>query len=303
MLPTHIKQACEQKLSIPFMQQVDIDSFQPITGGSINDAGRITTNVGDFFIKWNSAYRFPMMFELEAKGLELLRSTEAISVPEPMCWGQSGTDAFLVMEYLDCAYEVGNFWEEFGHRLANLHLNTTSQFGLNQHNYMGSLRQFNRRHDNYIDFFIQERLGYQVKLGRDHGILDSQHVKQFESLYRRLPELIPEERPALVHGDLWSGNFTTDCEGYPALIDPAVHYGHREADLAMTFLFGGFNHQLYDAYHNAYPLTPSWRWRMDLYNLYPLLVHINLFAPQTRSVTKVKSDYLISVESTLKRMG
>ena len=178
-----------------------------------------------------------------------------------------------------------------GQRLASLHRCSSEFFGLDDDNYIGSLRQYNHPNSNWINFFIEQRLEVQVKLAINkwrccpHG-----GQKKFESLYAKLPSLIASEKPSLVHGDLWSGNLITDDKGEPCLIDPAVYFGNREADLAMTRLFGGFNDEFYSAYEESFPLPQGSEKRIDLYNLYPLLVHVNLFG----------GSYVHSVEGILR---
>ena len=165
----------------------------------------------------------------------------------------------------------------FGKQLAQLHQNTNTSFGLEESNYIGSLLQQNNLHNNWIDFFINERLKPQIKLARDNGKIDLSTITKFERLYTKLDEIFPEEPPALLHGDLWSGNFMVDEKGGPVIIDPAVYFGHREMDIAMTKLFGGFNQQLYQSYNEHFPLEKGWEQRVDICNLYPLMVHVNLF--------------------------
>ncbi len=153
------------------------------------------------------------------------------------------------------------------------------------------LYQSNKKHDNWIDFFRTERLEKQVKLARDHNRMGKTVVQSFENFYRALPEIFPIEPPAFIHGDLWGGNFMTDENGAPVIIDPAVYYGHREMDLGMSQLFGGFDHAFYEAYHHHFPLEKGWQERVDYCNLYPLMVHLNLFG----------GGYLNSVQSILRK--
>jgi protein-ribulosamine 3-kinase len=142
---------------------------------------------------------------------------------------------------------------------------------------MGSLYQHNTFHNRWINFFIQERLERQVRLARDRGNISSADVSAFERLYKKLEEIFPETKPSLVHGDLWSGNFMINENGLPSLIDPAVYYGHPEVDIAMSTLFGGFADSFYETYNQSNPLEKGWQQRLDYYNLYPLMIHVNLF--------------------------
>jgi fructosamine-3-kinase len=159
---------------------------------------------------------------------------------------------------------------------------------------MGALEQFNHQHTDGVTFFIQQRLMPQVKLALERKKIAAVHVHQFERLYIQLPQILPAEPPSLIHGDLWSGNVIEGPDGDACLIDPAVAYSHREADLAMTMLFGRFDDKFYDAYHSAFPLTQGWQERMDLWNLYPLLVHVNLFGDSYLTETvQILRKYLV----------
>lgn len=263
----------------------------PISGGCINDAKRLQTTAGDFFIKANSAVRFPRMFEAEAKGLSLLRSANEIYVPEVITYGEYGGQQFLITEFVEAERSVSNFWEDFGISLARLHRHSNTHFGLDHDNYIGSLNQSNTQADTWADFFVESRLQPQIEMARDKSLIDNKLISHFEGLYQKLPNIFPQEPPALLHGDLWSGNFMVSTEGKACIIDPAVYYGHREMDIAMTRLFGGFGLKLYSTYNEEYPMEKAWETRMDICNLYPLLVHVNLFG----------SSYVSQVESIIKR--
>lgn len=165
------------------------------------------------------------------------------------------------------------FWKTLGEQLAQLHHHSHKSFGLDHNNYIGSLVQLNEPLSSWIEFFIHRRLEPQLRLLNPPPRV----IKQFEQLYAKLPQLMPDEKPALLHGDLWSGNLITNAHGLPCLIDPAVYFGHREAELALTRLFGGFPNDFYEAYTDTSPLPSGFEDRVDLYNLYPLLVHANLF--------------------------
>ncbi len=282
-----VEQLLTKKLNIP----VTIVSDTYVGGGSINDTKVIKTTAGDFFVKINSSSRYPQMFEKEAKGLNLLAKTKVITVPEVIGFGEDENDAFLVLNYLKSSTKVSDFWNRFGEQLAALHRHTNRLFGLNHDNYIGSLPQRNRQHNNWPDFFREERLEPMVAMAFNNSRMDRSMIRQFENFYNRLENLFPVEPPAFIHGDLWGGNFMVGHNGEPVIIDPAVYYGHREMDLGMSQLFGGFDRQFYDAYHRAYPLEPGWRERFDFCNLYPLMVHVNLFG----------GGYANSVKSILKQ--
>ena len=246
-------------------------------GGCINDAVKIQSTTGIFFVKYNLEATYPAMFAREAAGLQLLREAGEIRIPEVLHFDTAEKYSYLLLEYISTGNQARNFWNIFGHALAAVHKHTQALFGLDHDNYIGSLPQSNRQHSDWTDFFILERLEPLVSKARDKGEISPQLVKQLESLYIKLPRLIPSEKPSLLHGDLWNGNYRVDDKGNPCLIDPAVYYGHREMDLGMTRLFGGFSPQFYDSYDNAFPLEQGWESRVDLFNLYPLLVHVNLF--------------------------
>ncbi len=272
-------------------RDVTLDSVSAIGGGSINDTYKIATNEGNFFLKKNLASLYPEMFEKEELGIKLLEQTNEITVPEIISTGEINNTSFLILDYIESGVIESNFWPEFGSKLANLHKHSSGFFGLDYNNYIGSLIQSNTKHLKWNEFFINERLNYQVKLARDSGKVGNDYVKNFDRFYRKLENIFPIEPPALVHGDLWSGNFMVNNIGQPVIIDPAVYYGHREMDLGMSKLFGGFDRQFYDSYNDHYPLEVGWRERLQYCNLYPLMVHVNLFG----------GSYLNSVKEILSR--
>lgn len=271
---------------------VTVESISPEYGGSINESYQLCTDQGKFFLKRNSSIDFPGMFKAEAYGLQFLKKYTDMMIPEVLADGEFQGTGFLVLEYLNKGSMSPSFWEEFGRSLARMHQHTQNTYGLEHDNYIGSLPQSNKNHTGWHSFFIEERLQPLLKRAIDKGKLGEKHNAQFESLFKRIPELIPEERPALVHGDLWSGNFMPAENGKVALYDPAIYFGHREMDIAMAHLFGGFHISTWKAYHEEFPLTPKWQERIDLHNLYPLLVHINLFG----------ATYVRQVESILSRL-
>lgn len=278
-------------LSVHCGQPVDIEEAFPVGGGSINDAWRLETDAGRFFLKTNSADRFPSMFEAEADGLRRLRDAGPLRVPEVIAHGEDHDDSFLLLEWIEGGVKGPGFWSDFGRCLAQLHRHTQERFGLERDNYIGSLVQRNTPENDWASFLIHQRLEPQLKLARDRKRVEAGMAFRFERLFHQLDELFPAEPPALLHGDLWSGNFLCDNKGRPVLIDPAVYYGPREMDLAMTRLFGGFDEALYTAYHAEWPLEHGWEERVDLWNLYPLLVHVNLFG----------GVYVAQVEAVLRR--
>ena len=292
MLPEFI-----QKSVINYLSKADssiipkIHNSSGLSGGSINTAVRLKTSHGDFFVKYNTAHRFPAMFQKEARGLALLGQAGVIDVPQVLHLDEDEEHAFLMLSYIDSAQEANDFWDDFGERLAALHRTHAEKFGLDHDNYMGSLYQRNSQHDDWVEFFIMERLEPQIKLAREDGNLSRNDVTAFERLYKKLDSIFPETQPSLVHGDLWSGNFMVNHEGRACLIDPAAYYGHPEIDIAMSTLFGGFSNRFHEAYNRHNPLEKGWRYRLPVYNLYPLMVHVNLFG----------GSYLSSVRQTLRQ--
>ena len=274
-------------------ESTSIEKFSFIAGGCINNGGKLTTSKGIYFLKWNDVKLFPHMFEAESRGLNLLRREDAIRIPAVIGCGEQDVHQFLLLEYIDQAHRSAQYWEQLGIRLATLHNGTDNHFGLDHDNYIGSLMQFNNKQSTWAEFFIEQRLNIQLKLALDNGLAESHWPKQFETLYKKLPSLKKKKKPSLLHGDLWSGNLITDERGEPCLIDPAVYYGNREADLAMTKLFGGFSDEFYSAYEANSTIDDGYHQRLDLYNLYPLLVHVNLFG----------ASYIGSVDSVLRRFA
>ena len=256
---------------------VDIEHEFSVGGGSINDCYGLDTNEGRFFAKVNSADRFPSLFEAEADGLRRLAAAGPIRVPNIIAQGEDHDDSYLLLEHIGGGLRTDAFWEDFGRSLARLHAHTQDRFGLERDNYIGSLKQVNTLCARWEDLFIHYRLEPLVKMAQDKGRLAMSDVLRFERLYMRLPSLFPNEPPALLHGDLWNGNFLCDEHNAPVLIDPAVYFGRREMDIAMSRLFGGFEPMFYAAYQNERPLQQGWEERVELCNLYPLLVHLNLF--------------------------
>lgn len=249
---------------------IDLQSVQPLSGGDINEVFK----VGDSVYKINRADDFLGMFERESAGLKAL--SRGIRTPEVIDIGQFDNYQFLELEFIKKGAESAQFWLEFGQKLAKLHQNTEKRFGFDANNYIGSLHQSNQWKDSWETFLIEERLQPMIEMAVNSGEVNYIEAKVIEGFYNRINEIYPEERPALLHGDLWGGNFICSPDG-PVLIDPAVYYGHREIDLGMMHLFGGFHDDLFDSYAEVFPLENKWRSRIKINQLYPLLVHVNLF--------------------------
>lgn len=257
--------------------QMSITSESTVSGGSINRSFRIGTNNGDLFLKYNASAPKDF-FEKEAEGLKLLKSASTnIRIPDVVAYGSPSGDSpgFLVIEFIDSG-SSGNA-AEFGASMAELHQTHSEQFGLSEDNYIGSLPQSNQNHSDWSAFFSEERIKPQLKMAVDSGKMPTKVNEQWERISGKLGRLLPDTEPSLVHGDLWGGNYLYDGEGRAVLIDPAVYYGHPEMDLAFSKMFGGFSGKFYSGYESVYSLEVNFEERVPIYNLYPLLVHVNLF--------------------------
>ncbi|HEX4338453.1 MAG TPA: fructosamine kinase family protein [Polyangiaceae bacterium] len=272
-----------------------ITGASPISGGDINDAHGVTLADGRrYFVKSNDQAD-SRMFPAEARGLAWLADARALRVPAVVAVSQEGAEEpYLVLELLESRPRVRDFDERFGRGLAALHRSGAPRFGLEYDNFIGRLPQSNRAHPTWAEFYRDERLLPQLEMARRARRATARMERGFETLFARLPELVgPEEPPSRVHGDLWGGNLHVDDVGGPCLIDPAPHGGHRELDLAMMCLFGGFSSRVFDAYAEAFPLSPGEPERVALYQLYFLMVHVNLFG----------GSYGASAESALASYG
>jgi fructosamine-3-kinase len=265
-----------------------------LSGGDINDAFEVELNSGvRVFLKTNPDAP-ASLFPAEAHGLEWLRGAHTLRVPEVLAVssGFEGEPSFLVLELLTPAPPARDFDERLGRGLAQLHQSGAAGFGLERDNFIGSLPQRNRAHDTWADFFWYERLEPQLTRAVAAGQATPRMRAGFDRLASRLTQLVgPAEPAARLHGDLWGGNLHVDEQGAPCLIDPAAYGGHREVDLAMMRLFGGFGETVFRAYQEVWPLSPGHAERIALYQLYPLLVHVNLFG----------GGYADSVERSLAR--
>ena len=267
-----------------------INNVISVSGGSINHCYCLQTEKRKCFVKLNDDSSYPGMFAAEAAGLKLIASTNTIHVPEIIVTGQADGESYLLLEWIETKPADAQTSALTGTNLAEMHRYTADSFGLVHNNYMGSLPQSNKQHDSWSAFFIAERLQPMVKIALEQKLLTENDAAGFEKLYLLMPGLFNEEAPALIHGDLWSGNCIISADALPYLIDPAVSYGNREFDIAMTTIFGGFSMNFYAAYHKAFPLNKGWEDRLALWNLYPLLLHLNLFG--TGYLSKVRTNLM-----------
>jgi fructosamine-3-kinase len=270
-----------------------VASAERLSGGDINDAFAVRLADGrSLFVKTNETAPAGM-FQAEARGLAWLASANAVRTPEVLAVGSDDDAAFLALELVLPGARRPRFDEELGRALAALHRASPRELGLDHDNFIGSLPQSNRRSARWVDFYRDERLGAQLALAVARGRASSAMQRGFERLFARLEALVgPDEPPARLHGDLWGGNLHVTADGAPCLIDPAAYGGHREVDLAMMRLFGGFSERVFAAYAEAYPLAPGHAERVALYQLYPLMVHVNLFGGgYARSVERTLEHY------------
>lgn len=266
--------------------QSQIQYVSSVGGGCIADSKSIHFHSGtQIFIKFDpSGLNFSAK---EAHGLKELELAQVIRIPNVL----AQTEAFLAMEWIE-SEPVKNrktFFTEFGEAFANLHKKKGASYGFFEDNLIGSNLQKNistsEEAENWYLFYKQKRLDFQMELAQTNGLLNRELDQAYQSFLPALKDCLNDntESPCLIHGDLWGGNFLCDSNQKPVLIDPAVYYGHREADLAMTRLFGGFDASFYDAYRSAYPLKAGYEHREGIYLLYHILNHMNLFGISYRS--------------------
>ncbi|OGS97619.1 MAG: hypothetical protein A3H31_13290 [Gallionellales bacterium RIFCSPLOWO2_02_FULL_57_47] len=271
-LLSHISTAIRDATHRPFT----LRAATPVGGGSINEAYRLEGTDGScYFLKLNEARHHPM-FAAEAEGLNTIAATNTLRVPRPIAHGTATSHSFLVLEHLELNSRGDA--KLLGEQLAALHRCSAPRFGFAQDNYLGTTPQPNAWADDWVAFWREQRLGFQLRLAAQNG-----YVGRLQTLGEKLLGALPAffagytPRPALLHGDLWSGNHAFLADGTPVIFDPAPYYGDRECDLAMTELFGGYPADFYTAYRAAYPLDAGYAARKDLYNLYHILNHANLF--------------------------
>ena len=256
-----------------------IISSNSVSGGCISNACKLEMKSGkNYFLKFND-FVSNDMFLKEANGLKELSKANAIRIPNVILAEKS----LILLDYIESGHPNKTFFEDFGRKFARLHKLTSDNFGFFENNYIGSTDQLNipseNEKTNWIEFYWNKRILFQYRLAERNGYATSELKDGIKKLEIRIDEILSgsEEKPSLLHGDLWSGNYMSDENGDACLIDPAVYYGHREADLAMTKLFGGFDNNFYSAYNEANPLKEEWRNRENIYKLYHVLNHLNLF--------------------------
>jgi len=273
--------------TIAELNQIQISEITPLSGGSINSVYLLKSNTKKYVLKVNDASKFPNMFETEARGLQILKESKSFQTPEVKTQNEFENTSYLLMEYIPSGNKTSNFNELFAENLSKIHHSTQDYFGLSHHNYIGSLPQYNSKEKSASEFYINQRLKPQLKLASQKGYT----FNQLEKVFKNISDIIPNEPSSLIHGDLWNGNYLISTKGEPCLIDPAISYSIREMDIAMMHLFGGFSDEIFNLYHEQFPLTENWQDRISLWQLYYLLVHLNLFG----------SGYFSQVNSIMKQ--
>ncbi|MBE0571583.1 MAG: fructosamine kinase family protein [Ignavibacteriaceae bacterium] len=268
-----IKARIEEKLGSK------IKGFTSLSGGCISDAFKVTMDNGsNFFLKYNSSSSNDMFIK-EANGLKELSKANAIRIPEVL----SFNDDYILLDYIPTGSKKKSFFEDFGRRFAEMHKYAADEFGFYEDNYIGSNPQKNipdaKEKNDWVRFYFNKRILFQLQLAEKLGNSTDALRKGISKLEDKIEEIIGDskEKPSLLHGDLWGGNYMVDENGNAVLIDPAVYYGHREADLGMTKLFGGFSLEFYRAYVETFPLEDGYDYRENIYKLYHVLNHLNLF--------------------------
>ena len=273
-------------------QQAELSGQESTGGGCINQTLRVRYGADSYFVKLNTASRADM-FAAEALGLRELQDSHTLRVPETVCWGDDGESAYLVLEDLQLGGR--DDLAALGEGLAAMHRVTRERFGWDTDNTIGSTLQINTSEHDWVDFWRTQRLQFQLQLAAQNGH-GGRLQSQGEKLLDAFPALFADYSPpaSLLHGDLWSGNYAFNRSGEPVIYDPAVYYGDREADLAMTELFGGFGADFYAAYRANYPLDAGYGVRKTLYNLYHILNHLNIFGEGYRSQAYRMMDTLLA---------
>jgi len=253
--------------------KISITGIKPLSGGNISSAFFLETTAKNLVLKTTTSTEFSSLFKKEEEGLIVIEKSKTIKVPKVIKTGVFNSSNFILLEHIETEEATQNFWLKFGEQLASLHQNTAQQFGFNSPNYIGSLPQQNNYCTDVISFYSSQRLEPQFKIAALNGFT----FKNKDRFIKELELLIPKEPPALIHGDLWNGNYLIGPNTTPYLIDPAISYCHREMDIAMMHLFGGFPSTLYTAYQYYFPLQEDWQKRLEIWQLYYLLVHLNIF--------------------------
>lgn len=272
-----ISSAFLEHLNQDFPEAAPMTWAERLSAGHGQVAHRLDSARGPLFIKTSLEANAALIFEREADGLRQLARHSSMPIPELFGWGQKDQEAYLLLAFLEPARPAADYAQRLGAGLAELHQTSSSKFGAERDNFLAAIPQDNRPLERWSEFWALRRIEGLFAQARDQGLLGRPEQRYLDRYLGMAEEILPPEAPALLHGDLWSGNVLCNHLGQPAWIDPAPYYGHRETDLAMMMLFGGFSEAVFEAYHQQFPLAPAWRDRLDYHQLYPLLVHLRLF--------------------------
>lgn len=265
--------------------------YQAISGGDIGLAFRLKTQDDFYFLKIYSGKIGMQMAKAEVLGLQAIAQTQTMAVPQIIASGSFENNGFIIMEYVESNAPTPSAYKRFGMQLAEMHRETESSFGFATDNFIGRLPQRNAWHKSWAEFYWKERLLPQYQQAINQGYFSSHRLPTDEKAMGVIASIFPDTLPALIHGDLWGGNFLISTKGIPYLIDPAVYYGHPAIDIGMSKLFGGFSQHFYDAYYGHRGIKPYDTAQIDLAQLYFLFVHLNLFG----------QGYLSSVSNLIQR--
>jgi protein-ribulosamine 3-kinase len=281
LLPTMIPESIQQYLADFFLKNYgisgNINRFQNIGGGCISFTYQIYISDKNYFLKFISNGKYPNLYQTEVLGLMMLENTDALEIPRIIVQDETIDYQFIVMEFIDQSNKKSSYWSELARGISKIHENKSDCFGLEYDNYIGTLEQINTPKLQWKDFYFENRIYPQGQLAVNDKKLPKEIFRKFELLYNKFDELIPKCTPSLLHGDLWYENIIPNQFGAPTLIDPSVYFGNREMDLAMADLFGGFSQDFFDAYQELLPIEKGYEERRKWHQLYPLLVHVNLF--------------------------
>ena len=258
----------------------ELREINAVGGGSISGTYRVGFSRGSFLFLKTRSTKLDQFYRVEAEGLAALRSYGTLRVPEVVEMDDEHVPPFLLLEYLETGPKPAGFFADFGAQLAESHRSSGGEsYGFHRNGYLGATPQLNPPTESWVEFYREYRLGFQIERARKKDLTDRSLDRKLDALVSRLEKWIPEpaEQPCLIHGDLWGGNFMVGVDGEPILVDPAPYYGTREAELAMTRLFGGFSPEFYCGYQEVWPLETGYQDRIPLYELYHLLNHLNLF--------------------------
>lgn len=261
--------------------QENIIDIKSIEGGDISEAFKIITSKGSYFCKQNSSQDAERMFTVEAKSLIYLDQNSSFDVPKSIVQGKTAASNFIVLEWFESSDSID--YRKFGTSLANLHNNTNSTFGFAYDSYLGTHLQNNQSYQHFHEHYISGRILPLIQSNFNKALLSKEDMDTLDNFMKYVPEILPNESPSLIHGDLWSGNHMFIDKGIPCIFDPAISFSSREFDIGMMLLFGSFPSECYDSYNENFPLTAGWKERVPYFQLYYLLLHLDMFGSQYHS--------------------